>query len=84
MPELGTYGSVRGASSNGRPYRDHSQPSSNVAFRTVVTIGADLSTGGVAHATQTPTVVKSSLRRGACGGFAGCRLGGRRSPCLRT
>ena len=22
MPELGTYGSVRGASSNGRPYRD--------------------------------------------------------------
>lgn len=33
MPELGTYGSVRGALSNGRPYRD---PFS-VAHQAVVT-----------------------------------------------
>ena len=25
MPESGTYGSVRGASSNGRPYRDQAR-----------------------------------------------------------
>ena len=44
----------------------------------VVSLGADLSTGGVAHATQTPTVVKSSLRLGGgrrSVGLAGCRLG---------
>ena len=52
MPESGTYGSVPGAPSNGRPYGDHPEA--------VVSLGADLSTGGVAHATQTPTVVKSS------------------------
>ena len=56
MPELGTYGSVPGAPSNGRPYGDHPEA--------VVSLGADLSTGGVAHATQTPTVVKSSLMLG--------------------
>ena len=26
MPKLGTYGSVRGALSNGRPYRDSTHP----------------------------------------------------------
>ena len=51
MPELGTYGSVPGAPSNGRPYGDHP--------KAVESLGADLSPGGVATATQTPTGGKS-------------------------
>ena len=38
MPELGTYGSVRGALSNGRPYRDSGGHNSNV-FRRIMGIG---------------------------------------------
>ena len=30
MPELGPYGSVRGALSNGRPYRDPGPPLSDI------------------------------------------------------
>ena len=36
MPELGKYGSVRGAPSNGRPYRDssgHPAPSARMRWR---------------------------------------------------
>jgi len=55
MPEFGTYGSVPGAPSNGRPYGDHP--------KAVESLGADLSPGGVATATQTPTGGVSRVER---------------------
>jgi len=33
MPESGTYGSVRGAPSNGRPYRDQRDPGASTTVQ---------------------------------------------------
>ena len=69
MPELGTSGSVRGASSNGRPYRDPAarivdaghaaQTIGGIAFRNS---GMTLAPQG--PATRTPMQVRSAGRRG--------------------
>ena len=45
MPELGSYGSVRGARGNSRPYRERGWPTVRTALMTISEIAVHFQTG---------------------------------------